>query len=80
MSVGPSLYLPPLHAPLTNGVAILEAPMFRGSRPRESKAPPREVRMSTLEEKFRRHRNKERIWQRAVKRLTTRTNDAYAAL
>jgi hypothetical protein len=44
--------------------------IHRGSRPRESKKI-RIMRTSTLEEKLRRHRNKERIWRRAVKRLNT---------
>lgn len=49
---------------------ILKVPMIhRGSRPRESKNFRKAVRMSTLEDKIRRHRNKKRIWRRAVKRL-----------
>lgn len=30
----------------------------------------RHVRESTIEEKYRRHKNKERIWRRCVKRLS----------
>jgi hypothetical protein len=43
--------------------------VYRGSRPREAKriAP---IRISTLEDKYRRHKNKARIWRRAVKRLS----------
>ena len=43
--------------------------IHRGSRPRESKHLRLAVRMSTLEDKIRRHRNKKRIWRRAVKRF-----------
>jgi hypothetical protein len=43
--------------------------IHRGSRPRESKNFRKAVRMSTLEDKLRRHRNKKRIWRRAVRRL-----------
>ncbi len=41
----------------------------RGARPRESKRL-RTVQVSTLEDKLRRHKNKRRIWRRAVARLT----------
>jgi len=42
--------------------------VYRGSKPREAKhLQPR--RFSSLEDKYRRHRNKARIWRRAVKRL-----------
>lgn len=42
--------------------------MIHRARPRESKKL-RESRASTVEDKWRRHRNKERIWQRCVKKL-----------
>ena len=42
--------------------------VYRGSRARETKRI-RNVRMSTLEDKLRRHRNKKRIWRRCVARL-----------
>jgi hypothetical protein len=42
--------------------------VYRGSKAREAKRI-RNVRMSTLEEKLRRHRNKKRIWRRCVARL-----------
>lgn len=38
------------------------------NRPREPKRI-RNVRMSSLEDKLRRHRNKKRIWRRCVSRL-----------
>jgi len=42
--------------------------VHRGSRPREARfLSPRSV--STPDEKFRRHRNKKRIWRRAVRRI-----------
>ncbi len=42
--------------------------VYRGSRPREPKSSA-VLRVSTPEEKYRRHKNKLRIWRRAVKRL-----------
>ena len=42
--------------------------VYRGSKPRETKRI-RNVRMSSLEDKMRRHRNKKRIWRRCVVRL-----------
>jgi len=49
---------------------ILKVPMIhRGSRPRESKLIRHAVRQSTLEDKIRRHRNKKRIWRRAVRKF-----------
>jgi hypothetical protein len=41
---------------------------YRGSRPREAKFL-LERSLSTPDDKFRRHRNKKRIWRRAVRRL-----------
>jgi hypothetical protein len=40
----------------------------RSSRPREAKRI-RQSQVSTIEDKLRRHRNKERIWRRAVAKL-----------
>ncbi|MGH7175077.1 MAG: hypothetical protein ACREGR_01820 [Minisyncoccia bacterium] len=43
--------------------------VYRGAKPREAKRV-QAIRVSTLEDKYRRHRNKARIWRRAVKRLS----------
>ena len=43
--------------------------VYRGAKPRETKRI-RNIRMSSLEDKLRRHRNKKRIWRRAVVRLS----------
>ncbi|MGB4076619.1 MAG: hypothetical protein WBK28_02860 [Minisyncoccia bacterium] len=42
--------------------------MIHRARPRESKRI-RHVRVSTIEDKWRRHKNKERIWKRCVEKL-----------
>ena len=42
--------------------------MIHRARPRESKKH-RQVRASTIEDKYRRHKNKERIWRRCVLKL-----------
>ena len=42
--------------------------VYRGATPREAKRV-RLASSSTLEDKYRRHKNKKRIWRRAVKRL-----------
>ena len=44
--------------------------VYRASRPREPKRG-RLRQVSTFEIKLRRHKNKYRIWRRAVKRLVT---------
>lgn len=43
--------------------------VYRGAKPREAKRI-HGIQVSTLEDKYRRHRNKARIWRRAVKRLS----------
>jgi len=45
--------------------------VYRGAKPREAKQIRLARRVSTLEEKLRRHKNKKRIWRRCVQRLAT---------
>lgn len=55
-------------APWRRAVGIVQVMVYRGAKPREAKGV-RSARMSTLEEKLRRHKNKKRIWRRCVARL-----------